>query len=99
VLTGRQALAALDQGSLDLVLMDIQMLRMDGLKLPLLIRDRKTHRPAYTDYRHDGSRQTGDREKYLAGGMDGLRFQASQSEGTVCHIAAYGVRSVVTPLG
>jgi len=28
---------------------------------------------------------TGDREKYLAGGIGRIRFQASQSEGTVCH--------------
>jgi CheY-like chemotaxis protein/HPt (histidine-containing phosphotransfer) domain-containing protein len=71
---GRQALAAMESGAFDLVLMDLQMPVMDGFQALAAIRERERAGP--------GSRRTpvvaltahamaGDRERCLAGGFDG----------------------------
>jgi CheY-like chemotaxis protein len=72
VSTGREALAALEAGSFDLVLMDVQMPDMDGLEATRLLRQRE---------KASGRRQMviamtalvikGDRERCIAAGMDG----------------------------
>jgi CheY-like chemotaxis protein/HPt (histidine-containing phosphotransfer) domain-containing protein len=71
---GRQALAAMESGPFDLVLMDLQMPVMDGFQALAAIRDRERARP--------GSGRTpvvaltahamaGDRDRCLADGFDG----------------------------
>jgi CheY-like chemotaxis protein len=68
---GREAVAAVERGSFDLVLMDVQMPEMDGLDAAAVIRKAEEctggHVPiiAMTAYA-----MTGDRERCLAAGMD-----------------------------
>ncbi len=69
---GKQALAALEGASFDLMFMDVQMPEMGGFEATARIRDRETktgfHLPivATTAYA-----MKGDRERCLASGMDG----------------------------
>ena len=69
---GREALAALDRDSFDLVLMDIQMPEMDGLEATTRLRAREQasggHLPvlALTAYA-----MKGDQERCMQAGMDG----------------------------
>jgi len=69
---GRQAIEALNQGSFDLVLMDVQMPEMDGFEATAIIREqeKKTgkHQPIIALTAHA---MTGDRDRCLAAGMDG----------------------------
>jgi len=69
---GREALAALEEQMIDLVLMDVQMPEMDGLRATAAIRQREQTSGirvpilAMTAYA-----MKGDRERCLASGMDG----------------------------
>jgi len=69
---GLEALAALDTGCFDVVLMDVQMPEMDGFTATGLIREKEratgTHIPIIAMTAHA---MKGDREKCLAVGMDG----------------------------
>jgi signal transduction histidine kinase/DNA-binding response OmpR family regulator len=69
---GREALVALENGSFDLVLMDVQMPEMDGLEATALIREKEkdsgTHQSIVA---LTANAIKGDRERYLAAGMDG----------------------------
>lgn len=69
--SGREALAALEQQSFDLVLMDVQMPDMDGFETTKAIRARERtsqrHLPIVAMTAHAMS---GDRERCLAAGMD-----------------------------
>jgi signal transduction histidine kinase/CheY-like chemotaxis protein len=69
---GRQALEALKNEKFDLVLMDVQMPRMDGVEATAAIRQTEEssgrHMPIIA---LTANAMKGDREKYLASGMDG----------------------------
>jgi len=69
---GRQALSALEKGTYDLVLMDVQMPEMDGLEATILIRKRERftggHLPVVA---MTALVMKGDRERCMEAGMDG----------------------------
>jgi signal transduction histidine kinase/CheY-like chemotaxis protein len=69
---GREALQALDRDEFDLVLMDVQMPEMDGVEATAAIREKEKgsglHLPIIA---LTANAMKGDREKYLASGMDG----------------------------
>jgi len=66
---GREALAVLEKSPFDLILMDIQMPRMDGLQAAVRIRQDSRWRtlPIVAVTAHA---MKGDRERYLAAGLD-----------------------------
>jgi CheY-like chemotaxis protein len=68
---GRQALAARDRASFDVVLMDVQMPGMDGFECTAAIRDHEretgNHLPIIAMTAHA---MPGDRERCIAAGMD-----------------------------
>jgi signal transduction histidine kinase/FixJ family two-component response regulator len=71
VSNGKQAAGLCDSQVFDLILMDIEMPEMDGLEATRVIREsepRNFHVPIYALTAHA---LTGDRDKCLAGGMDG----------------------------
>jgi len=69
---GEEALGALAQRRFDLVLMDVHMPDMDGIKATMAIREKENstglHQPVIA---MTASAMTGDRERFLAAGMDG----------------------------
>jgi signal transduction histidine kinase/DNA-binding response OmpR family regulator len=69
---GREALAALENGIFDLVLMDVQMPEMDGLEATRLIREKEKDSANHQlIVALTANAIKGDRERYLAAGMDG----------------------------
>jgi CheY-like chemotaxis protein len=69
--TGREALAALAQQSVDLVLMDVQMPDMDGLEATAVIREQERQGGGHlTIIALTAHAMKGDQERCLASGMD-----------------------------
>jgi len=73
--SGKEALAAMDRQTYDLVFMDVQMPEMDGLEATRQIRERQRARqPGYKSglviVAMTASAMAGDRQKCLTGGMD-----------------------------
>ncbi len=89
---GKEALAALEKEAFDLVLMDVQMPKMDGLEATVAIREKEkatgAHIPIIAMTAHA---MMGDRERCLEAGMDDYLSKPFRSkqlyeivEGTVC---------------
>ncbi len=71
VMDGVEAMNALDKGVFDLLLMDIQMPRLDGLKTTRMIRDREIETGAHLPIiAMTANAMKGDREKCIEAGMD-----------------------------
>ena len=73
VQNGRQAVDALRREAFDLIIMDVQMPVMDGLEATLAIRQGQAgpDRAGIPVLALTGYAMDGDREEFLAGGMDG----------------------------
>jgi signal transduction histidine kinase/DNA-binding response OmpR family regulator len=79
--TGKAVLLALDKQPFDVILMDVQMPEMDGLKATVLIREREKvtgkHVPIIA---MTANAMTSDKENCLSAGMDGYLSKPINSE-------------------
>ncbi|MEI6562011.1 MAG: response regulator [Verrucomicrobiota bacterium] len=67
---GRQAVEAVENKPFDLILMDIQMPEMDGMEATRMIRSLPDHRAQLPIVAMTAHAMKGDRERFLASGMD-----------------------------
>ena len=93
VADGRAAVDRLEQESFDLVLMDVQMPLMDGVEATAAIRARELRTgdwlPIVAMTAHA---MKGDREKYLAAGMDGYISKPVQKQALWDVVEEFGLR-------
>jgi two-component system sensor histidine kinase/response regulator len=91
---GKQAVAALEKESFDVVLMDVQMPEMDGFEATAAIRQKEkstgTHVPIIALTAHA---MKGDRERCLEGGMDGYVSKPVQAEELIKAAEGWGGNS------
>ena len=78
VANGREALAALDRGAYDVILMDVQMPELDGLETTRRLRRREGAQPFVIAL--TAQAMAGDRERCLAAGMDSYLAKPVQLE-------------------
>jgi two-component system sensor histidine kinase/response regulator len=94
---GKQAVSALETQSFDAVLMDVQMPEMDGFEATAAIRQKEkaigTHVPIFALTAHA---MKGDRERCLAGGMDGYLSKPVQAEELIKAVEGLGGTSPAT---
>jgi two-component system sensor histidine kinase/response regulator len=94
---GKQALAAFESQSFDVVLMDMQMPEMDGFEATAAIRQKEsaigTRVPIIALTAHA---MKGDRERCLAGGMDGYVSKPIQVEELIKAVEDLGGNSAAT---
>ena len=87
---GLEALATLEKGTFDLILMDVQMPEMDGREATAAIRRREqgtgVHLPIVAMTAHA---MKGDQEQCLAAGMDGYIAKPIRSEELFATIDRY----------
>jgi PAS domain S-box-containing protein len=90
---GREALAAVEKETFDLVLMDVQMPEMDGLKATAGIRSRERGSGVHLPILAMTARaMKGDEEQCLAAGMDGYIAKPVRSEELFGMIERYVLR-------
>ena len=91
---GKQAVAALETQTFDVVLMDVQMPEMDGFEATAAIRQKEktigVHVPIIALTAHA---MKGDRERCLAGGMDGYVSKPVQAEELIKAVEGLGGNS------
>jgi two-component system, sensor histidine kinase and response regulator len=91
--SGEEALAALAQRSYDLVLMDVQMVGMNGIATTIAIREKEKltglHQPVIA---MTARAMKGDRERCIAAGMDGYISKPIDRQRLYDALAACGDR-------
>src|SRR5262245_2234908 len=96
--SGREALAALDKGAFDVVLMDLHMPEMDGLATAAAIRAREAATGAHLPILAlTASACPGDEERCLAAGMDGFITKPIRAEELIARIESAAGRGAWAP--
>ena len=92
---GAEALAAVAQGSYDLVFMDVQMPGLDGLETTRRIREleRQAAGPAVKIVAMTANAMMGDRDKCLAAGMDDYLAKPVRPEALQAALEKWGPRN------
>ena len=95
---GREALAALERASFDVVLMDVQMPEMGGFEATAAIRAKeRTSRTYQRIIAMTAHAMKGDRERCLAAGMDDYLTKPLDSRQLFALVEAMGEQSARTP--
>jgi two-component system, sensor histidine kinase and response regulator len=96
--SGPEALAALDEGTFDLVLMDLHMPEMDGLATAAAIRAREAVTGAHLPILAlTASAGAGDEQRCLAAGMDGFITKPIRAEELIARIESAAGRGAPEP--
>jgi CheY-like chemotaxis protein len=95
---GRAAVAAVEQGAFDVVLMDVQMPEMDGFEATAIIRSKETQGHRLPIIAMTAHAMKGDRERCLEKGMDGYLTKPFRPEALYDALAAVVPRGVAPEL-